>query len=1424
MSSEKGRSLGADCLVRLSSGRINASLIVHSSPTLPKMSDYRLEGLSPRLFEHLVQSLAQKHLGARTVIFGDGPDGAREAEFKGSFRLPPGNESWKGRVIVQAKFLQKPDPRPKNNTDWLLQQLDKEMKKFVPSLSKRKKTFAAPNYYVLATNVSNSGAAKKGGKDRLSVALDKYQGRLGWKAWILWDANEIARMLDNAMDIRVSYSAWITPGDVLAEMLRTLKSHTPDFERVMMTRLQEDFCGAQYAKLRQAGHGSEDKTPLSQLFVDLPVANTQLIEPLEEPEELTEDEKASTRPKTFLRGLIERGDTRLSPEALGDVSFGSFRTSKAFPVLSQTDLIEIAESRESITLLPNFTKALLKREEYTWGDWGVLEKAGNRIVLLGGPGQGKTTLGQFACQLYRAALLSHIRKPLLQETRDALRTFQEQSSDDVPWPQAKRYPIWIDLKELAKWLATVPEEPPVSLFTFVAGRLSSEVHSSHLKEWLNVYPWFVVFDGLDEVPPGSGRERMLRCIQSFVTEAHGLNADLLVLCTTRPQGYSSEFDQRYYHHQWLAPLSPARAMAYGEKVLDVRHGNTGDDRRTFGLRLKQATDNPMTARVMRSPLQVTIMAALVERVGKPPEQRWKLFTEYYSVIYERERERGTAWSDALSKYDAEIDAIHRRVGWRLQIRSERARNSDARLSDEEFKEEVRKELSREGHEGKQLDNLVALLGDAATERLVFLVALGSLEVGFEIRSLQEFMAADHLFQHGDQGAAHHLGRLGPIVYWRNVFLFAAGRVFAERRNLREHLLGILNHLNEDAGQAAARLSLAGSILALDLLEDGSASHIPASRDALMRTACRLLDIALPTEHKRLAIVGTRTDSPVLRQELERRLAGGDPESLAGARNCAASLSSSVEWVPKIRDLFWPHSHSEMVEMIRMSPVGDFTYFEKIGSVVRQMSPFDEFFSLLDQFVSWSDFESQGLGIPLELLVAGGEQRHSRQAILVRNESGWLSSSFGFISRRFTQMDASLGRLENCSAKLGLHRDWEFVEIAVDFINKPSPEALAQGLKRLKDIGTWPLIPEVLQTLPWPITLGLSRCKSLDDISDVAEMARNEQLGNLEKWTRLEEFLFQQGIGESDLTAVLSPGAKAKLSGLSDECGLGEDGLLLFLETLSVFATDTQKHPRIAVSSNPRKLVDLIAKHRVSLGIRMVEAFASANQSESLSLETFCHLAKQSRAGRLPVSLEWLEDKLLDLKRKTAQYDDLGLLISEVRARNSYPIRDTTGQAIVTVLATIQERPTKVGLWRTLSLLPSIPDPSVYSEILSYLPKQVDSRIKADVVALRISGQMWTLDSAAAFADEVLLARKVRQDLLDRIGHTLDQLGLSNADMESLPAVLLERVPRDDWSSRCLLRDLLRRLHVRRSSGLAEDDDERISIGQETPGRTSFRGE
>jgi hypothetical protein len=103
---------------------------------------------------------------------------------------------------------------------------------------------------------------------------------------------------------------------------------------------------------------------------------------------------------------------------------------------------------------------------------------------------------------------------------------------------------------------------------------------------------------------------------------------------------------------------------------------------------------------MQSPLQVTIMATLIEDTGEPPQQRYKLFDEYYRTIYKRETRRRML-GGILSEMKTDIDSIHSHTGLLLHIIGETrthqsgpGKDFESALSDEQFREIVRKRLEK----------------------------------------------------------------------------------------------------------------------------------------------------------------------------------------------------------------------------------------------------------------------------------------------------------------------------------------------------------------------------------------------------------------------------------------------------------------------------------------------------------------------------------------------------------------------------------------------------------------------------------------------------------------------------------------------------------------------------------------------------------
>lgn len=80
--------------------------------------DFEFRTFSTRSFERFAQALTANVLGPGIMVFGDGPDGGREAAFDGKLDFPTTADAWSGYTVMQAKFLQVPKTLAED-ADWL---------------------------------------------------------------------------------------------------------------------------------------------------------------------------------------------------------------------------------------------------------------------------------------------------------------------------------------------------------------------------------------------------------------------------------------------------------------------------------------------------------------------------------------------------------------------------------------------------------------------------------------------------------------------------------------------------------------------------------------------------------------------------------------------------------------------------------------------------------------------------------------------------------------------------------------------------------------------------------------------------------------------------------------------------------------------------------------------------------------------------------------------------------------------------------------------------------------------------------------------------------------------------------------------------------------------------------------------------------
>lgn len=747
---------------------------------------YELERLGSDNFEHLIQSLVRGVADNSAIIFGSGADGQREAVIENADLVICDGVTAHGRTVVQAKF--KAPGTKQGDWDWLRKNLKDELEGF-----KGKSTthpHIVPETFLFFTNIVLTPVLDSGVRDRAEKFVTEYKDII--PNVIILGADDIRTMLENNRDVARCYASFIMPGDVLMELHENLKAiHNEKFED-LIEYARQMFREDSAVRLEQAGSVSSKSINIRNVYTDL-------------------------------EARMRSGPGReIEQVAAYIIELGNGVHKREPTDTNAPDRI----FQKSPTCAPECN-----------------------IVLIGNAGQGKSTLCQYICQIYRAALLKRFK----QGEPETQYYFNGELELNFSIPRCERFPILINLKRYAAWINKQKAENSRSVISYILflvnGKANASLSIHDFRRLLSGYSWVFLFDGLDEVPASSNRNEILNQIQEFLekdlTES---SCDSLVICTSRPQGYDDAFSTFWYNHYELKDLSKVLCKSYIEKLLIYLEDNS-DERDRYRKILHNALNDPMIAKLMTTPLYTAIIVLLVKMGGTPPTKRYTLFKEYCEIVVKREQQKEMLPS-LHDEYDW-IMRLHAQIGFQLQSESETAENAAAELSTARCRQLIVRFLQDEGFDG-QLSAKSEELYWAITNRLSFLSEVFSSAqadcVLFPLRSIQEYFAAEWLISFDDEDRlSEALEIISVSAYWRNVYLFVAGffTKHRSRKNMNETLFRICQRNNgdenhESANAVAYRITKQGSRLALDLLCDNLFSR-PDDQRRYLNIAAELLD-------------------------------------------------------------------------------------------------------------------------------------------------------------------------------------------------------------------------------------------------------------------------------------------------------------------------------------------------------------------------------------------------------------------------------------------------------------------------------------------------------------------------------------------------------------------------------------------------------
>lgn len=442
------------------------------------------------------------------------------------------------------------------------------------------------------------------------------------------------------------------------------------------------------------------------------------------------------------------------------------------------------------------------------------EPAALRWMLIGGPGQGKSTLLRHVAQVHRAHLVSG-------GDDDAQAALDKYAGVPCPVP---RMPLFVEARIFA---GSLPKLGPEALTAYLHDRMAPDVDPAAFGAWLSATPAVLLVDGLDEVAAAPARAALLRAVLRWLSRRPATP----VIVSTRPTRADPELAQ--WPEVRLVALSAEKASDLGRSLVERRF--TQPKRRDENLRRFDANRTlPGVAALLTTPLQVAMVVAVLDEGGDAPTERWRLFDRYYDVVERRECARETALSKVVREHHALVRGIHRTAALLLHVRAEVAGHEAATVGRAELGALVRTWLLQEGQPPFDAHRVASEVMAAVTERLVLLVARdieGSL--AFEVRPLQEAMAAEALLKGPDDKVLARFARVIRSAVWRQVVVLAVERLAGERDHRLERVVQLLDEVDRDEVGAIA---LPGARTAVAALGSGM-PLAPRVREQLV-ASCR----------------------------------------------------------------------------------------------------------------------------------------------------------------------------------------------------------------------------------------------------------------------------------------------------------------------------------------------------------------------------------------------------------------------------------------------------------------------------------------------------------------------------------------------------------------------------------------------------------
>jgi hypothetical protein len=734
--------------------------------------EYDFNQLDPIKFQRLVNSILVAQFGADVRLTPlRGPDGGRDGEtapghpyfeFQAtdSPPLPQGMIAPRsGRYLFQVKHHLTIDKRLSDARSAVVSDFAREFKDNVLS----RKGDEQVNYFFLITNVPSSETAiMKVDKKRreLLTGVPDLHADVWWK-------EQIVAYLDQMPSIWNSFPE-IFPGGRVPVLAKVVGEIPEELPRAVRLAVGHQYRLDKSVKFRQI----ELEQGLSRLFVNLDV-DVRDFEP---------EERHALMP-AGARWAQQTG----TPEEWDELAV-PMPSRIAMPMPSQ---IAVARHLRQIRRGELSVLGLILN---------VAEQVAMRKILLeGGPGQGKSTITQMAAQIYRQQILG-----------------TDDMDPEGRWvaPLRVRLPFRLELRKFAEWLDKNPDSSVEQYLALTISRDSggNEVTVDDIHSIVERSPVLLVFDGLDEVGSDELRDDVITAILDCTHRLeHDLHSDLRVIVTTRPPAMAGRRERLIdFRRIAIAPMGDRRIGNYVKRWLSVQIDDD-DERQRIRESFERRQREYHVRALAQNPMQLSVLLQFIGLKGEAfPDRRAELYRDYFQIVIDRDVEK----SPELRENRDIIVALHEFLGYKIHALTE-VSQANRTLARQRLLEMVEAWLRSRGNDPAMAGKFFRL----GEERFGLIVAPKGEGVetryGFEVQPIQEYFAAAFISNQIPPDKAHEVFEaMVRRPFWREVALFLAG---LRRPNEKADLISRARRLDQDE---ALGWRQDGRAIALQLLREG----------------------------------------------------------------------------------------------------------------------------------------------------------------------------------------------------------------------------------------------------------------------------------------------------------------------------------------------------------------------------------------------------------------------------------------------------------------------------------------------------------------------------------------------------------------------------------------------------------------------------